>query len=152
MNNNPFKGLAHMCIYTQSNEKSIDFYCNGMGFEIYHREMMGTHVEPTRMFPADFCLVKLGELYIELIECFGPWNGTPQDKKHPYVLGVIDHFGIEVDNVDNAVKQLKDWGLSALCHPAGIRTFHKSEWLFRFLSKPKDTPVGSAGFAPILHP
>ena len=108
--NNPFKGLAHMCIQTQDNEKSIDFYCNAMGFEIYDREMMGTHEEPKRMFPAEFCLVKLGNLFIELIQCFGPWNDTPQDKKHPGVLGVIDHFGIEVDNVDDAVAQLKEWG------------------------------------------
>ncbi len=108
--NNPFLGLAHMAIYTQSNKKSVDFYTNAMGFEIVYREMMGINHEPVRMFPAEFVLLRLGELYIELIECFGPWNNTPQDKRHPNVLGVIDHFGISVSNVDEAVKRIKDYG------------------------------------------
>lgn len=118
-NNNPFKGLAHMCIYTQSNAKSVDFYTKAMGFEIVYREMMGANHEPVRMFPAEFVLVRLGELYIELIECFGPWNGTENDKKHPGVLGVIDHFGISVSDVEAAVKQIQDYGYE---EPVEIKT------------------------------
>lgn len=116
---NPFKGLAHMAIYTQSNEKSVDFYTKAMGFEIVYREMMGKNQEPVRMFPADFVLVRLGELYIELIECFGPWNNTPQDKKHPNVLGVIDHFGISVSNLEECKRRLEEYGYE---RPIDIQT------------------------------
>ena len=117
--NNPFKGLAHMCIYTQDNKKSVDFYTKAMGFEIVYREMMGANHEPVRMFPAEFVLVRLGGLYIELIQCFGPWNGTDKDKKHPNVLGVIDHFGISVSDIEAAVKQIKDYGYDG---PIDIQT------------------------------
>ncbi len=110
ISNNPITGLAHMAIYTQSNKKSVDFYTKALGFEIFYQEMMGANHEPVRMFPAEIVLVRLGEFYLELIECFGPWNNTPQDKKHPNVLGVIDHFGFSVSDIEAAVKQIKDYG------------------------------------------
>lgn len=107
---NPVRGLAHMAIYTQDNQKSVDFYTKALGFEVFYREMMGADHEPVRMFPAEIVLVRLGEFYLELIQCFGPWNGTDKDKKHPNVLGVIDHFGFSVSDVEEAVKQIKDYG------------------------------------------
>ena len=81
--------------------------------------MMGADHEPVRMFPAEFVLVRLDGLYIELIECFGPWNGTENDKKQPNVLGVIDHFGISVDDIEAAVQQIKDYGYEG---PLDIQT------------------------------
>ena len=108
--NSPFVGLAHVAIYPVDLEREIDFYTNALDFEIVDRKMLGDPEKPEGMYPMDFCLLRLGDFYLELMQPYGPWNGTEKDKRHPNVIGTIDHMGIYVNDLEKAMKQVKDWG------------------------------------------
>ena len=105
---NPFVGIAHMCVNTKDMKKTVDFYTKAMGFKVVHEELMGPDRKDHEMFPALFSLLKLGDLYIEVIE---PRGYNKDNIVHAGVVGAIDHMGIEVSDIEAAVKQLRDYGV-----------------------------------------
>jgi len=88
-------GLAHICIRTRDLKKSLEFYINLLGFEKTYE---------TRLPDFDYVLVKKGSMIIELL---APEN---KEKVIAGIDGTIDHFALEVTDIDAFVGRLKNKG------------------------------------------
>ena len=86
-----FKGLCHVGVMTDDAEKSVKFYCENLGFRPYYAGKMG---------PMPLTFVEGGGLVIEFISAGKAAPG-----------GAVDHFAIEVLNIEEAVASLKAKGI-----------------------------------------
>jgi len=82
-------GLAHIGIYVNNMDESIDFY-KRLGFTL-DRE-----AKPV----VRLAFLSTGTCLIELIE-----------KPHERSAGIIDHIALEVDNIDMAVAEANEKGI-----------------------------------------
>jgi catechol 2,3-dioxygenase-like lactoylglutathione lyase family enzyme len=89
-------GIHHIGIPTEDIQKTIDFY-GRLGFVI-DLQTVNSDGAPT-------CFLKLKNLLIETYQ-------LPHTKK---ISGAIDHFAIEVNDVDRAFVELKNDGFTLLC-------------------------------------
>ena len=95
-----FTGLAHICIFTDDIEKSKRFYVDNLGFKVtYETEIMR---EDGVM---KYALVRLGNLPIELLQ---KPDGTRSEDSGK---GKIDHFAIEVEEIEAVVALLRERGV-----------------------------------------
>lgn len=95
------KGLAHIGIFTKDIDVAKAFYVDKLGCELYYEKFME---EPNDNW-SKFSFLKLGSLNIELIQ------STDLPSERYKQLGIIDHFAIEVENIEEAVNELKVKGV-----------------------------------------
>ncbi len=86
-----FNGLCHVGVMTDDAEKSVKFYCENLGFRPYYAGKMG---------PMTLTFVEGNGLVIEFISAGKAAPG-----------GAVDHFAIEVLNIEEAVESLKAKGV-----------------------------------------
>lgn len=84
------KGLQHIGLPTAEVQKTIDFY-TGLGFTLATRHDINGQ---------DFAFVKFGDLLIEII---------PNDKP-TMRAGAVDHICLDVTNIEELYKKIKDAG------------------------------------------
>lgn len=104
MDNN-FKGLAHIGIFTDDFEGSIYFYTKQLPFEVVEQTAEEHPDDTSGVYPLKYALLRLGTLYLELMEC---------NNKGYTALGIAgtwDHVGIEVEDVEVAIQTLKQKGV-----------------------------------------
>lgn len=98
-------GLAHVALYTKDMETSVKFYETLGGTVTDHADVKKTtgtnHIK----------MVRMQGFFLEIIE---PHDGSPVTAEG----GLFPHIAIEVDDIDAAVADLKD---------AGITSFRSSE-------------------------
>ena len=96
-----FKGLCHVGVMTDDAEKSVKFYCENLGFRPYYAGKMG---------PMPLTFVEGGGLVIEFIAAGKAAPG-----------GAVDHFAIEVLNIEEAVASLKAKGIEVVIYEPTMR-------------------------------
>lgn len=92
-------GMHHVSVDTFDMEKSLNFYCDQLGFQLVHREMCSF---------GDFALVRLGNAAIELIVQSDPAESFFNTR------GTISHFGLDVSGIDALFEELKAKGVEFL--------------------------------------
>lgn len=105
MENNLFLGLAHIGIFTENFEETLEFYTKQLPFEIVKQTIEYKEDNPKGMFPMMFGLLRLNDLYLEVMECANHYSGKG-------AAGVFDHLGISVRNLDDAIVMLKENGIT----------------------------------------
>lgn len=88
------KGIQHIGIPTTEVQKTIDFYL-GLGFKLSTRHDINGR---------DFAFVQLGNLLLEII---------PTDKP-AMQAGAVDHFCLDVENIDTLYTTLKEAGYTMI--------------------------------------
>ena len=86
-----FKGLCHVGVMTDDAEKSVKFYCENLGFRPYYAGKLG---------PMPLTFVEGNGLVVEFVSAGKAAPG-----------GAVDHFAIEVLNIEEAVASLKAKGI-----------------------------------------
>lgn len=104
------KGMHHVGISVASLERSIAFYTELLGMEVAAQPfpLNGPDLEQIMALPdlqGRMCVVRKDSLLIELFEFAQP-KPLAKDVNYPVSNYGISHFGIEVDNVDNAYQRL----------------------------------------------
>lgn len=85
-------GIQHIGIPTEDLEKSKEFY-EGLGFEIYHEKVI-------RNGSQHVCFLKYQNLVLEVYE----------ESDTQKISGAIDHFAIDVKNIDECFALCKKQG------------------------------------------
>ena len=81
-------GLAHIGVRVSDMDASIRFYTEVLGFELTHRQMLGT---------TELAFLNIGTCLIELIH---PANFEPRQ------AGQVDHIAMEVKDIEMLVCRL----------------------------------------------
>lgn len=105
MVNKNFCGLAHVGMFTDDFEGTVHFYTEQLPFEVVENKLEEHPGDTSGYFPSKFALLKLGELYIEIVECA---NKACVENS---VAGVYNHLGIAVKDIDGARAELLDKGV-----------------------------------------
>lgn len=114
-NNHSFIGLAHIGIYTKDYEKTIDFYTKIMPFKIV-KELVECPEGESGYFPLKYALLKLNDLYLEIMQPADRSMGNPVD-------GAVHHMGIRVKDIEQAVNYLIERGYDKnAVTPIGVNT------------------------------
>ena len=103
---NVFCGLAHIGLYTDNYSDTLKFYTKVLPFTLVKELYDERPDDKSGFYPFKYALVKLNDLYIEIMECSDKrnWNG---------ITGVYHHVGISVSNIDEAIKYLVMRGIPA---------------------------------------
>ena len=88
------KGLAHIGVFTADMKKSLEFYCDMLGMELFYSIDLGSQLR----------FVRAGSCILELIE--------PKDYTGGRGEGVVAHIAIEVEDIRSVVAALKSKGVS----------------------------------------
>jgi len=100
-----FKGLAHIAVFCRDLEESLRFYTEKLDFEKTYETVVNEDQEPDGFFPARYVLVERGTCLIELLQPHDSGNVNAG------VRGSVDHFALEVRNLDRVFARMKDEGL-----------------------------------------
>ena len=106
-----FIGLAHICIFTENLEKSVGFYTDNLHFQKVYETIVKKEDGNIK-----YAVVKLDNCIIELLE---PEN---RDNLQLGQKGTIDHFAIEVKNLQEVVQYLQNKNVA---FTSGIFAFEK---------------------------
>ena len=99
-----FLGFAHVGIFTNKYEETVDFYTKILPFEVV-KVLREEQPEPHGpLYPMDCTMVRLNDLFIEIMKGADGRNADG-------VLGVYNHIGISVANIEEAVERLRANGL-----------------------------------------
>ena len=118
--------IHHISIICSDYERSKSFYTNILGLEIIRE----TFRKERQSFKLDLSLH--GEYIIELFSFPAP----PQRPSRPEATG-LRHLAFEVDNLDNAIEQLKKSNI--ITEP--IRIDETTNKRFTFFSDPDNLPI-----------
>jgi lactoylglutathione lyase len=88
-------GLHHAGIYVVNLERSIAFYRDVFGLKVAERVAMGDE---------QIAFLSIGSARLELIQTSTAVRPT----------GVVDHFAIEVTNLDELIPRLREHGVTLL--------------------------------------
>lgn len=105
MENQFFSGLAHLGIFTDDYEQTMHFYTQQLPFSVVYTTTIEKPDDASGAFPMKFAMIRLNEMYIEIMECANHW-GTNNG-----VNGVVNHVGIRVTNLEKAIAELKAKGV-----------------------------------------
>jgi len=97
-------GLAHICIYTKNLEESLRFYERHLDFEMTYRTVVGREKQDG-FFPLQYILIRRGSCIIELLQ------PADTDKVEVGAKGIVDHFALEVKNIEKVFERLKAAGV-----------------------------------------
>ena len=92
-------GLAHVGLFINDLERSVDFYRDILGFEVAWR----CEIDEPGEKKTKVCFVRLGNLTLELVE--RPEKEDRQD-------GWVDHVAIAVEDIELVAAQLREKGLA----------------------------------------
>lgn len=99
-----FKGLAHLGIFTDNYTETLHFYTQQLPFEVIKETVAVNESNTTGVFPMKYALVRLNDLYVEIMECSNHFNGNG-------VAGAWNHVGLSVTDLDQAIQYLKERGV-----------------------------------------
>jgi len=91
MNKGSIKGLAHIGIFVKDLEASIDFY-----------QRLGFMLDKIETIHIRLAFLSAGTCLIELVE---------QKDMATRAAGPVDHFAVEVDDIDAAIARAKENGI-----------------------------------------
>jgi lactoylglutathione lyase len=97
-----FKGLAHLGVYTKDIDKSIACYRDCLDFRLTYQTVQNPDQTPDGFFPLKYALIEQGHCAIELLQPSDP--GRVKEN----VDGIVDHFALAVENIEEVFKRLKD--------------------------------------------
>ena len=120
-----FNKIHHVAIICSNYEISKEFYVEKLGFEII-REI---YREERRSYKLD---LKLGESQIELFS----FPNSPKRPSYPEACG-LRHLAFEVDDIEEAVKELKGKNIQV----EEIRIDEYTEKKFTFFNDPDGLPL-----------
>lgn len=98
-----FKGLAHICVYTKDIGESIKFYLEALDFEVSYDTVVYPEIN-NGFFPLKYVLVQRESCIIELLQPADTSNIKLGEE------GIISHFAMEVQNIEQAFFDLKAKG------------------------------------------
>jgi lactoylglutathione lyase len=87
-------GLAHIGVFTADMDKSVKFYVDTLGFELFYSRDLGKTL---------LRFVRAGSCILELIQPEGYEGGRGE--------GVVAHIAIEVEDIKGLVAELKTKGV-----------------------------------------
>ena len=120
-----FNKIHHVAIICSNYEISKEFYVDKLGFEIV-REI---YREERQSYKLD---LKLGESQIELFS----FPNSPKRPSYPEACG-LRHLAFEVDDIEEAVKELKGKNIQV----EEIRIDEYTEKKFTFFNDPDGLPL-----------
>ena len=120
-----FSQIHHVAIICSNYEISKEFYVEKLGFEII-REI---YREERQSYKLD---LKLGESQIELFS----FPNSPKRPSYPEACG-LRHLAFEVDDIEEAVKELKGKNIQV----EEIRIDEYTEKKFTFFNDPDGLPL-----------
>ena len=120
-----FNKIHHVAIICSNYEISKEFYVEKLGFEII-REI---YREERQAYKLD---LKLGESQIELFS----FPNSPKRPSYPEACG-LRHLAFEVDDIEEAVKELKGKNIQV----EEIRIDEYTEKKFTFFNDPDGLPL-----------
>ena len=120
-----FNKIHHVAIICSNYEISKEFYVEKLGFEII-REL---YREERQSYKLD---LKLGESQIELFS----FPNSPKRPSYPEACG-LRHLAFEVDDIEEAVKELKGKNIQV----EEIRIDEYTEKKFTFFNDPDGLPL-----------
>lgn len=120
-----FNKIHHVAIICSNYEISKEFYVKKLGFEII-REI---YREERQSYKLD---LKLGESQIELFS----FPNSPKRPSYPEACG-LRHLAFEVDDIEEAVKELKGKNIQV----EEIRIDEYTEKKFTFFNDPDGLPL-----------
>ena len=120
-----FNKIHHVAIICSNYEISKEFYVEKLGFEII-REI---YREERQSYKLD---LKLGESQIELFS----FPNSPKRPSYPEACG-LRHLAFEVDDIEEAVKELKGKNIQV----EEIRIDEHTEKKFTFFNDPDGLPL-----------
>lgn len=110
------KAIHHLAISTTNLDRSIDFYCNQLSFELEGRwqwEIGSTEVDEIISLTdssAEYVMLKLGDFRLEIFEFFTP---EPKQLKTPRACDHgLAHFCLEVEDIHFEYDRLKEAGMT----------------------------------------
>lgn len=74
MENNVFCGLAHLGVFTDNYQETMNFYTDQLPFTVVYETIIKKPEDTTGAFPMKFAMIRLNELYIEIMECANHWG------------------------------------------------------------------------------
>lgn len=101
-----FRGLAHLGLFTDNISETLHFYVDQLCFSVVYETTIHKPQDTRGMFPLKFAMLRLGELYIEVMECAN--HANTQNR----VNGVVNHIGIRVTDLDKAIAHLRETGVT----------------------------------------
>ena len=120
-----FNKIHHVAIICSNYEISKEFYVEKLGFEI----IMEIYREERQSYKLD---LKLGESQIELFS----FPNSPKRPSYPEACG-LRHLAFEVDDIEEAVKELKGKNIQV----EEIRIDEYTEKKFTFFNDPDGLPL-----------
>lgn len=105
--NHTFCGLAHLGIFTDNLQETLNFYVKHLSFSPVYQTVIQKPQDRRGMFPMKFAMIRLNELYIEIMECANKANTGNG------INDVVNHIGIRVSNLEDAISHLLETGLDA---------------------------------------
>ena len=115
-------GIQHVGVPTAEVQKTIDFY-KGLGFNLATRHDINGR---------DFAFMQLGNLLIEVI----PTTSTPA-----MCNGAVDHFCLDVKNVDTLYQRIKDAGYTMLSDSVNYIDFWDNGAKYFFIQGPNNEKI-----------
>lgn len=109
-------GLHHICIITKDIDESLEFYCNKIGFTLLDHEVCHKDGPNDNTYPLHYALLRLGHLSIELLQ----FNHLTDFKVG--LRGVIDHFGLDVENIEEVIEDLRSKGVAFISDRVTVDT------------------------------
>ena len=110
MSQNYFLGLAHVAIFTDRYEDTIDFYTKIFPFTVVKELVEERKGDNGGFFPLKYALLKLNDLYLEIME-------SADKKNFCNIEGAVHHIGLKVADIENAVQFLIKRGLPSSMIP-----------------------------------
>ncbi len=103
---NYFLGLAHVALFTDKYEDTIKFYTKIFPFVLVKELIEVRKDDASGFFPLKYALIKLNDLYIEIME-------SADKRNFNNIEGAVHHIGIKVADIDKALDFLLKRGFSA---------------------------------------
>lgn len=98
-----FLGFAHVGIFTNRYEETIHFFTEVLPFKVIKVLHEEQPENKGGLYPMDCTFVRLNDLFVEIMR-------GADNRNHDGVIGVYDHMGISVSNMDEAVAYLREKG------------------------------------------
>ena len=110
-------GVSHFGICVSDMERSLRFYCAGLGFEHYESHTIGTEFGALMELEGEVVLasrfIRLSGMSIELLQFTSPAPTGDRSRRPVNKLG-LTHLNLRVDDVDAAAERVRDNGGTVL--------------------------------------
>lgn len=94
-----FQGLAHIAVYVRNREESIRFYVTALDFQVIYEGIRSKGL-PSQM---RYTLLRQKDCLVELL---AQDSMEPERLAQMGIRGAVDHFGLVVPNLENALSRL----------------------------------------------